>query len=306
MMGTGLRLVAWVCCVVIWPPLTWAASKQADLVLYNGKIITVDNTFSIKSAIAVREDKILAVGGPEIAARYSAPRRIDLHGRSVLPGFMDTHLHIFGVSHREVDLRNATSIEEVKSLVGAKARQLGPGEWVVGNYWDEGNLIEHRRPFRADLDAVAPGNPVVLIRAGGHSAVGNSLALKAAGITRNTTDTQRYVFEHDVNGEPNGFVRESLTLFMPLVPPDSPSRCGPVMLRKSARCSLWELPARSSRVPISRPSRIRYSRCRVGRNGRASTRSWAASCRVWPSKSSTREQMPSGATLNIQAMATIG
>jgi predicted amidohydrolase YtcJ len=223
MRGQELKLPVWVW-VLVWVAPTWAAPVPADLLLTNGKIITVDRDFSIKSAIVIRDGKILAVGGPEIATRYSAPRRIDLHGRSAMPGFMDTHLHIFGASHREVDLRNATSIEEVKSLVGVKARALGAGEWVVGNYWDEGNFIERRRPLRADLDAAAPLNPVVLIRSGGHSAVGNSLALKAAGITRDTPDTRQYVYEHDASGDLNGVVRESLTLFMPLVPPDTPEQ----------------------------------------------------------------------------------
>lgn len=218
------KCLRWLCCAALLPALGVAAPTQADLVLYNGKIITVDDAFSVKSTLVIRGEKILAVGGPEIAARYSAPQRIDLHGRVVMPGFIDTHAHIIGTSHREVDLSNATSVEEVKSLVAAKAQELGPGEWVVGDDYDETKFTDHRRPLRWDLDAAAPNNPVFLYRDGRHGSVANSLALRAAGITRYSSDTQKYVIEHYSDGEPNGFVRESLQLFMPLIPVDSPQQ----------------------------------------------------------------------------------
>jgi predicted amidohydrolase YtcJ len=200
------------------------AAETADVLLYNGKIVTVDRQFSIHSAIAITDGKIAAVGGNEIVSRYPAARRIDLRGRSVLPGFIDAHLHIFGHSHRQVDLRNVTSIAQIKSAVSAKARELGSGEWVVGNYWDETNLVDRRPPLRADLDAAAPDNPVVLIRSGGHSTAANSLALQAAGVARDTKDTAQHVFEREANGEPNGIVREAVALFMSLVPPDTPQQ----------------------------------------------------------------------------------
>ena len=253
------KRTGWLCCAALLPALGVAAPTQADLVLYNGKIITVDDAFSIQSTLVVRGDKILAVGGPEIAARYSAPQRIDLHGRAVMPGFIDTHAHVIGTSHREMDLSNATSVEEVKSLVAAKARELGPGEWVVGDDYDETKFTDHRRPLRWDLDAAAPNNPVFLYRDGRHGSAANSVALKAAGITRNTPDTQKYVIEHYSDGEPNGFVRESLQLFMPLIPVDSPQQmsgqlhCGN---RISGSCRS-ELPARSLRTRISKPWTIR-------------------------------------------------
>jgi len=99
-------------------------------------------------------------------------------------------------------LSSAKSIAEVQSLVRAKAAELGPGEWVTGYGWAETNLAEKRNVVRADLDAAAPKNPVALSRAGGHSIVGNSLALKAAGITRATANPLRGVIDHDASGEP--------------------------------------------------------------------------------------------------------
>src|ERR1700733_12997109 len=80
-----------------------SAHETADLLLFNGKVLTVDTAFSIKSAVAVADGKILAVGGNEVAKRYTAPARIDLHGRVLMPGFTDTHLHILALSKRDIE-----------------------------------------------------------------------------------------------------------------------------------------------------------------------------------------------------------
>lgn len=204
-----------------------AQKHQADLILHGGQVLTMNRSFDIASAIAVKDGLILAVGGPEILASYQAPRVIDLHGRTLLPGFTDTHWHLNGASPRHVDLQNARSIKEVQRLVRAKARQLGPGEWIEGYGWDEARFAERRNLVRQDLDQAAPDNPVVLSRAGMHSAVGNSLALKAAGITRITEDPAGGLIEHDANGEPNGIIRERTQLYLRLLPPNDPKQMRP-------------------------------------------------------------------------------
>src|SRR6185295_3757501 len=137
----------------------------------------------------------------------------DLKGRTLLPGFMDNHLHPRMTSPRSVDVSDAKSIAEVQARVRAKAAQLGPGQWITGYGWAETNLAERRNVLRTDLDAAAPNNPVALTRAGGHSVVGNSLALKAAGVTRATKNPLRGVIEHDAAGEPNGIIRERTDLY---------------------------------------------------------------------------------------------
>src|SRR6185312_7923106 len=86
------------------------AAEKADLILHNGKVVTVDQEFSIKSAIAVKDAKILAVGGDEITKNYEAPKKVDLKGRALLPGFMDTHVHPMAMSHRDIDVTTAKSI----------------------------------------------------------------------------------------------------------------------------------------------------------------------------------------------------
>jgi predicted amidohydrolase YtcJ len=196
--------------------------EPADLVLYNGKIVTVDDAFSIRTAMAVKDGHIIAVGDNELSNRFNAARAIDLLGRTVLPGFNDTHVHLGGQSRRNIDLINTKSIAQLKDQVRAKARELGPKEWITGAGWDEYQMTEKRVPVRADLDEAAPDNPVVLTRAGGHSSVGNSKALELADINRATPDPERGLIERDASGEPNGVIRERSDLYRRLVPKDRP------------------------------------------------------------------------------------
>ncbi len=172
-----------------------AQAGSADLVLYNGKIFIVDDAFSIRQAIAIKDGRVLAAGGNELRNRYPAARSIDLRGRTVLPGFHDTHVHLAGHSRRYIDLNDTTSLAQLKEQVAGKAKELGPGEWITGQGWDEYHFTEQKKPLRGDLDAAAPNNPVVLTRAGGHSSVGNSKALELADINQATPDPARGIIE---------------------------------------------------------------------------------------------------------------
>ena len=200
-----------------------AQTAAADLVLYNGKIVTVDDAFSIREAIVVKDGRIVAVGGNELRNRYAAARAIDLKGRMVIPGFHDTHIHLGGHSRRYIDFRDTTSLAQLKQQVSEKAKELGPGEWITGGNWDEYHFKEQKKPLRGDLDAAAPNNPVVLTRAGGHSSVGNSKALQMADINKATPDPERGLIERDAKGEPNGVIRERSDLYTRLVPRDKPA-----------------------------------------------------------------------------------
>ena len=194
------------------------AGIPADLLLDNGKILTIDSKSSISSAVVVKDGKILAIGGPEIAKRYTASKVIDLKGRMLLPGFTDSHVHIQAMAGRAIDMTGLRSIADLQNRLRAKAMELGPGEWITGSGWDEALFSEKRNPSKVDLDAATPNNPVVLTRAGGHSAVGNSMAIKIAGIDRNTPDPEFGVIEKDSAGEPNGIIREANNLYYKHVP----------------------------------------------------------------------------------------
>jgi predicted amidohydrolase YtcJ len=200
-----------------------AQGGTADLILFNGKIVTVDDAFSIRQAIVIKDGRILAVGGNELRNQYSAARTIDLRGRMVMPGFHDTHVHLGGHSRRYIDLNDTKSLVELKQQVSDKAKELGPGEWITGSGWDEYHFTEQKKPLRGDLDAAAPNNPVVLTRAGGHSSVGNSKALELADINSATPDPPRGLIEKDASGAPNGVIRERSDLYTRLVPKDQPA-----------------------------------------------------------------------------------
>lgn len=208
-------------------PAVPALADPADMVLFNGKVLTVDKKFNVRSAVVVKDGKIVAVGGQDLVQRFPDAQRIDLAGRTLMPGFIDTHLHVKGLAHREIEADKARSIAQIQQMVAAKVKELGPGEWVNGYGWDEALLAEKRVPTRADLDAVAPVNPVVLTRAGGHSSVSNSAALKLAGIDASTPDPDGGLIEHGADEQPNGIIRERSDIVTHLVPPDSKEQMRP-------------------------------------------------------------------------------
>ena len=197
--------------------------EPVDLLLHNGKVFTADALLSTYSAVAVRDGRIVALGWDELADRYRAARTIDLDGRLVLPGFIDTHIHIRGNPERWVDLSGLESLSELKARVTRKAEQIGAGEWITGYGWSEDELAEQRRPFRWDLDDAAPANPVVLTRAGGHSSVASSLALEEAGLTPESETPPGGIIELDDEGRMNGILREGAQgLVSRLVPDPTP------------------------------------------------------------------------------------
>jgi len=173
----------------------------ADLVIINGKVVTVDSSFSIAQAVAVKGDKIVAVGrNDEIKALTGKKTKtIDLKGKTMLPGMNDTHCHISGWALSrppfKLDLRYPAvkSLADILQRVAEKAGQVKPGEWILGGGWDEGYLDEclanpNRKPSKEDLDKVAPHNPVVLGEYSGHRTWVNSKAFEMAGVTKDTPD----------------------------------------------------------------------------------------------------------------------
>ena len=163
------------------------SDESADIVLINGKIITVDGADMTAEAVAVKGGKILKVGTTKEIRRLvnSKTKEIDLKGRTVTPGFVDCHLHhvTYGFSDKVLNLRypKVKSIEEIKRLVKEASDKIPPGEWIRGKGWDEAVLEERRSPTRHDLDPVSSENPVVLSSQLGFSVV-NTFAIKLAGV----------------------------------------------------------------------------------------------------------------------------
>ena len=144
-----------------------ATSAPADLIIRDAHIVTVDPKFSIARAAAVRDGKFIAVGSDAEVMKTVGPntRVVDLHGKTVLPGFDDTHVHLTAGEELpvQVDLTHIRSIKDIQAKIAARAEQVKPGDWIVGTRgWWEYQLAEGRLPTRADLDAAAPNNPVAI------------------------------------------------------------------------------------------------------------------------------------------------
>ena len=205
------------------------AQNNADLVLINGKILTVDPKDSIAQAIAVRDGKILAVGTSKaILARAAAGARvIDLHGLTVTPGLIDSHAHFTETNTLyELNFADSKSIDDVIARVKEKAGALKPGEWIRGEQWDESKLKERRYVTAADLDKAAPNNPVWMTQSTGHYGVANSVALGLAHIGAETKDPPAGTIDRDAQGKPTGVLKEGAAMRMitRLIPPYTPEQ----------------------------------------------------------------------------------
>ena len=183
-----------------------------DLVLYGGKINTMDPRRSVVPALAIRDGRILALGSdPEIQALAGpGTRQIDLQGRTAIPGLFDSHNHLLEVGAKlsTIRLDECTSVEEMVELVRQRARETPPGEWIVGQGWNEGYFADGRLPTRRDLDPATGEHPVILMRFFNTDVV-NSVALRLASIDRGTPDPEGGRIERDPDGEPNGLLRAS-------------------------------------------------------------------------------------------------
>jgi predicted amidohydrolase YtcJ len=217
----------------VWLSLAFgstARAQTADLILINGKVLTVDAKDSVAQALAIAKGKIVAVGSTADIQRRSGPgtQVIDLHGLTVTPGLIDTHAHMAegGVDESfHVVLSDISNVNGALSMLREKAATLKPGEWLVGAGWDEGKLAERRYLLASDLDKVTPNNPVWLIHTTGHYGVANSYALKLAKVTAETKDPPAGTIDHDLEGRPTGVLKESAKdLVVKLIPPTTPEQ----------------------------------------------------------------------------------
>lgn len=190
-----------------------AFSQGADTILVNGKILTVDRQFSTHEALAIRDGKITAVGGnAEIRKQAGAHTRvIDLQGRTVIPGLIDSHIHGIRAGQTftsEVNWVGATSISEAMRRIREAALAKKPGSWlIVAGGWDANQFKEKRRPTQADLVAAAPNNPVY-IQLGYDWEVMTPAGFSAMGIQSETDLPHPGKFERDANGKPTGAIED--------------------------------------------------------------------------------------------------
>jgi len=195
-----------------------------DLILTNGRVLTLDPDRPEAQALAVRGDRIAAVGDDATIRRLAGPgtRRVDLKGGMVLPGLIDAHGHVASLGERlaSLDLRGAGSIEEVADRVRRRAAERLPaGAWIAGGGWDQNLWPGEQFPDHRPLTEASPERPVLLRRIDGHAAWANRSALLAAGITRGTSDPKGGRIVRDASGEPTGVLVDNAMLLMEAVQP---------------------------------------------------------------------------------------
>src|SRR5690242_14241709 len=190
-----------------------SGTVKPDLILTNANIHTMDAANPHAEAVALAAGRFFAVGSNADIGNLSAAgaARVDLGGRTVVPGFIDAHLHTAssGLRHlKEVncDLR---SIAAIQSALRERAAKTPSGQWVVGFMYDDTKTAEGRALNKADLDAAAPGHPVLVNHRGGHTSYVNSLALSIADVNEKTPDPPGGKFERGASGKLTGRVEES-------------------------------------------------------------------------------------------------
>ena len=183
-----------------------------DIILFNGTVATQDDQHPTAEAVAVRQGKITAAGKTSdiLSIARAETKKIDLGGRLVVPGFIDTHIHFYewALKREDLQLEHVTSLEELLSCVGQATGGKPPGQWVIGQGWNESDWAKPVKPTREMLDQAAPNHPVLLWRCDLHLAVANSLALEQAGIDNTTPDPPQGCIARDETGIPTGVLRE--------------------------------------------------------------------------------------------------
>ena len=192
----------------------------ADLLLVNGRIHTLDPSHPEATALLVRGERIVAVGrDAEVRGQAGAKARVvDLGGRSVIPGLIDTHTHLFdAVASRvagdlDVGVPAVKSLAEAVAAVRQRAATTPAGKWILGDGWGESKWPERRYIRKSDLDPVSAGHPVYLVHVSGHAGTLNSDGLRLSGITRATPAPQGGEIEHGPDGEPTGVLKDTAML----------------------------------------------------------------------------------------------
>ena len=187
--------------------------EKADIVIINGKVLTIDKENPIAEAIAMKGEKVIAVGTTSSINSLIEKGKtevIDAHGRLVLPGFNDAHVHFGPLDPDYIELRYTTDPSVITEKVKKQVSISKPGEPIRGGHWEHEMFIDKKWPAKELIDKVSPDNPVILSRADGHSVLVNSYVLKKSGITKNTPDPFGGEIQKDpVTGEPTGILKEN-------------------------------------------------------------------------------------------------
>jgi len=209
-MKNTLFLISFFCLALL---IGCSPAEKADLVILNGKVVTIDHDKPRAEAVAIIDDRIVAVGKNSRIRKYvdeSSTEVIDAAGRLVIPGFNDAHAHFGPVNPDYVELRYVTDPAVITGKVRDQVAKSKPGELIRGGHWEHEMFTTKEWPSKELIDAVSPDNPVVLSRADGHSVLVNSYVIKNSGITKDTPDPfGGEIQRHPETGEPTGIFKES-------------------------------------------------------------------------------------------------
>jgi predicted amidohydrolase YtcJ len=199
-----------------------AKDLSPDLILSGGRFYTLDADSTVAQAVAIKDGRIVGVGTDAQVVAMAGPgtQLLSLNDRAVIPGIFDSHNHLMEVGAKlsTIRLDECQSQEEMMELVRERAKVTPPGEWIVGQGWNEGMFADGQLPTRQDIDPATSEHPVILKRFFNIDLI-NTQALRLAGITRDTPDPEGGKIERDTDGEPNGLLRASAkTLVRPLLP----------------------------------------------------------------------------------------
>ena len=209
--------------------LTFALCHEANLVLKNGKIITMDDKQMKVQAIAVCKNKIVAVGSNKEIEKWidSQTKVIDLNGKLVVPGFIETHGHLVDTGKLElvIDLDKAVNEKHAAQMVEKYAKKIPSGEWIMGQSWDQNNWTRKKFPEFYSITKAAPNNPVCLYRIDYHAIWVNKKAMEIAGISKNTVSPKGGRIIRDKNGNATGvFIDNAMNLILNKIPKSNKTR----------------------------------------------------------------------------------
>jgi predicted amidohydrolase YtcJ len=227
-------------------PAVLGAQTSADLVISNARIYTVDNARPVVSALAIRGSRVLFIGSDAEAKALvtRSTRVIDLHGATVVPGIVDAHAHLLGLGNtlRRVNLVGSKSYDEVVARVKAWAKDVKPGEWILGRGWDQNRWPTKEFPTHEALSRAFPNNPVLLTRVDGHALLANAKAMELARVTAATADPPGGRIMRLPSGAPAGvFVDNAQSLIGRAVPRTTRADKRKAILAAIAEANRWGL-----------------------------------------------------------------
>lgn len=219
--------------------------ENADMVLWNARVITMDDRKPAAHAVAIRDGLIVGVGlNDDILDRFATTRREDLQGATVLPGFTDAHLHLLEIARslRQLDLQGTTSYEDVLTRTKTRITETPAGRWVRGRGWDQNDWTDKDFPTHDRLTALSPNHFVYLTRVDGHAVLVNRKVMELCGISRLSKDPSGGRIVRDERGEPTGVLIDNainlVTSFIPLPTRDEDSTALKLALESCAEAGL--------------------------------------------------------------------